>query len=284
MRRSISDGPTGSERLAYHDHDEERRIGEYVLTALRKPGERIKHVEALATRHLNGQRYSIWDVHTASSGRWWVIEPLTNLYAQKTHLSMDETFTFHVGLMQRMLDQERTPAPTLKRFATAWRKWQDAAATLAAAEERDQLQTVGLRLRESLLAWTRVMSKSLVSPAGVDRPKTGDFLAWSAIVADKVAAGSDRERLRAHLKSSATSTWHLASWLTHAQHADLGDAEIALEATRHVIDSFSAAILRSEAPIPDACPTCGSLRIVATEIAGMTSAICEGCGWIPAVT
>jgi hypothetical protein len=279
MRRPPTTNLTDEERLAYHDHDEARRVGEYVLSQLRKPNERVRHAELIATRHVHGDRYAIWDVHTARSGRWWVVDPLMNLYPQKSHLSMDATFSLHLGVMERMLSQERPAAPKIDRMLVAWRKWQSAAETLTDAEEREALQSVGLRLRESLIALGRAAA-TVVSHSGEDRPKGGDFIGWSALAAEVVAAGPSRARLPSHLKDCAASTWHLVSWLTHAQGADLGDAEVALWSTRHVISIYSESILRFEVPIPDECPRCGSLRLVATELQGTASALCESCGWM----
>ena len=95
---------------------------------------------------------------------------------------------------------------------------------------------------------------------GTEPPKKGDFIHWSEIIADKVAAGSTRQELRGYLKAIARSTWQLVSWLTHATNLGRYEGTAALDATYAVLNAFGAAVLGVERPITDRCGRCGSVR------------------------
>jgi len=63
-------------------------------------GEKVVHLERVASESVLGTKYDVWDVHT-DKGRWWVITEPTNLYSQTDFPSMDNVLTFHIGLMSR---------------------------------------------------------------------------------------------------------------------------------------------------------------------------------------
>jgi len=91
--------------------------------------------------------------------------------------------------------------------------------------------------------------------------------------------------VRKYLKGGAKGAWQLANWLTHAQGARRPDAELAVEATHHVLATFGAGLLRQRYAIPDRCPACGSYRIglrYRPEAASEEEAVpgCRECGWL----
>lgn len=254
----------------------------YVLSQLRKRKERVTHVERVATRRLHGERYDIWDVRTKRSGRFWVMEPLTNLYRQRDHPSMDQTFSLHLGVMEQMIAKEWPSRPTVEqsRIAVAWRRWSDAAAALAEADEPEDFQTVGLRLREALIAMVKALAQRDMVPGGEAAPKGADVIVWSALIADSIAGGGSLERLRSHLKDTASSTWQLVSWLTHAQGATRVEADIALSSVREVLGVYGMVMVRHELRAPDRCPECGSYRLyVRGDHPNGAAILCEACGW-----
>lgn len=75
----------------------------------------------------------------------------------------------------------------------------------------------------------------------------------------------------------------LANWLTHQGGATRPDAEIVLDATQNVIDTFGTAVMRHESGAPEKCPECGSYSLdVGFEPERMPRPYileCENCGW-----
>ena len=81
-------------------------------------------------------------------------------------------------------------------------------------------------------------------PKGQETPQRGNFIQWCELVAAYFAPGGSNERMRSHLRDISKSTWHLVSWLTHAQNACKLDGSIAISATENVVESFIMAAAR----------------------------------------
>lgn len=271
-------------RAAEHDHEREREVVECVLSQTAR-GEGVVHAERVATHRVRGAPYEVWDVVTKRSGRWWVISPPMNLYTQRDFPSMDKAFSFHLGLMLRVMAKNEPEASEEEqdRLATPWRRWKDAADALDEADETEEFQAVGVRLREALLAFIKAVAAADMVPEGEDSPKKGDFIHWSELIADAIAHGASSARVRGHLKGTAKSTWELVSWLTHESGATRMDGALAVASVAHVLSSFGTALVRHERGEPDRCPTCGSYRLTSYEDPDSAGAvyvtICEACGW-----
>ena len=167
------------------------------------------------------------------------------------------------------------------RFAAAFRRWEQAAEALDASEESEEIQAVGMRCRECLLVFIENTARQDMIAEGTEPPKKGDFIHWSEIIADKVAAGSTRQELRGYLKAIARSTWQLVSWLTHATNLGRHEGRAALDATYAVLNAFGAAVLGVERPITDRCGRCGSVRLQTIYRPEFDSDTveCLSCGW-----
>jgi hypothetical protein len=94
-----------------------------------------------------------------------------------------------------------------------------AAVALDESVESEDIQAVGMRCREALLAFIRSVSNTNLGPAGEVKPQTSNFMEWSKLVANAIAPGSHNEHIRGDLKAVAKETWQLAGWLTHAVNA-----------------------------------------------------------------
>jgi hypothetical protein len=247
--------------------------------------EKVLHLEMMKAEFVGGRKYTAWDVRT-DKARWWVITNPTNLYSQDLFPSLDYTFSFHIGLMLRVMSKPgpRASKAELGLFASAWRKWTHAAEACDRAEEPEDLQAVGMRCREALLAFVRSAgSAEMVSPVD-EAPKRADFVGWSALIARAAAPGGSREALRDYLKSTARATWQYVNWLTHAAKPSPADAHLAVEATEHILLAFCSSLLRHAHGFPDACPSCGSYRVVQDhrpEIEGDWPyvMVCASCDW-----
>lgn len=263
-------------------HHEERAIREYVESQAQ--GETVTHAEKVRAERLRHRKVDGWDVRTDNE-RYWVITNPTNLYLQSVFPSLDYTISLHIGLTERVWARQAPPVAEAerRRLAAVWRRWTQAAEALDAAEEIEEFQAVGMRCRECLLAFVKIASKPDMVPAGEDAPKTGDFIRWSELIAERIATGASLKTVRGYLKAAAKETWQLVGWLTHSQNATRMDADIALDATQNVLVAFGLALVRLERGATDRCPACGSSRLVTDYGAGLASsatAMCDGCGWV----
>lgn len=262
------------------DH-EERAIRQYVEIQAR--GERVTHLEKIATERIGRQRFDAWDVHTGQD-RYWVITSPTNLYSQKEFPSLDYTISFHVGLTARVAALQSPPTDESQqhRFAPAWRRWRQAAEALDQADEVEDFQAVGMRCRECLLDLVRSVADPRMVPAGTTPPKRADFAGWAELIVNAVAQGPSAERARHYLKMTAEATWALVNWLTHATNAMWLDGQMAVDATANVLNTYGFSIMRREADAPSQCPRCRSHRLSfdfqpRREPPYVT--VCNSCGW-----
>lgn len=241
-------------------------------------------MEKVKSERVLGRWIDVWDVYT-NNDRWWVITAPTNLYLQSQFPSLEIALSFHVGLMARVIErQDRTARPEqAARFAKAWRAWEQAGEALNEADEAEEFQAVGMRCRQSLLAF--VKEAACLAPASVkELPKAGDFVGWSDLLAGVFAQGTSAERRRGYLKSIAKSTWELVNWLTHAESASQFDAHFSYVATEHALSSWSVALMRFEFGVPDRCPKCASYILVTYSRPDKSGDVrhftaCDSCSW-----
>ena len=180
---------------------------------------------------------------------------------------------------------ERTARPEqAARFAKAWRTWEQAGEALGEANEAEEFQAVGMRCRESLLAFVHEAAPVARLEDGSTLPKASDFNGWSELLANTIAAGSSADRRRSYLKATAKSTWELVSWLTHAASATSYDAHFAHVAAGHVLSVWSLAVMRFELGVPERCPKCTSYQLATyTRPLGDGQlehfTVCHSCSW-----
>jgi hypothetical protein len=141
-----------------------------------------------------------------------------------------------------------------------------------------------MRCRECLLSLIREATDAIMVPDGEQTPKAADFIHWSEYLAYAVAGGASGERVRSYLKTVAKSTWELVGWLTHARNATRSDGQFAVDATLHVVASFSNALVRKERGAPERCPQCSSYRLTSDYRPELNReppyvTLCEACGW-----
>ena len=258
-----------------------RAVSDYVEIQAR---ENVQHAERVMTEHVLGHDHDCWDVHT-DKDRYWVITGPTNLYSQRYFPSLDFTLSFHIGVSARIMSLQRG-APTRahkSRFTPVWRRWEQAAESYDEAEEAEDFQAVGMRCRETLIQFVRLLAKPEMVPEGQEAFKRADVVGWSNLIANNIAPGDRNSYVRGYLKAISKSAWDLANWLTHQGGATRPDAEIVLDATQNVIDTFGTAVMRHESGAPEKCPECGSYSLdVGFEPELMPRPYileCENCGW-----
>src|SRR6266542_1775601 len=264
------------------NEQEAQQIADYVEWQSRKDKEHVTFLENVQTEYVLGEAHDCWNVHT-NKGQWWVITGPTNLYSQALFPSLDYTISFHLGLMLR-LNSERTGTEDARlgdRLAAAFRRWEQAARALDESKESEEVQAVGMRCRETLLAFIRSVGTPQMVPTGEEAPQASNFVDWSKLIADNIARGSHNERIRGYLKALAKETWQLVGWLTHAVNATRHDGTMVVDATHAVLEAFGTALIRDERQAVERCGRCGSLRLTALYNPEFRTdgTVCLSCGW-----
>jgi hypothetical protein len=269
---------------------EERAVREYL--EIQSRGERVMHLEKVATERVFSGKHEVWDVHT-NIGRWWVITNPTNLYSQKDFPSIDYNLSFHIGLAARMAARQAKEAKAepaeRERLLTPWRRWEQAAEANDSAEEAEDFQAIGMRCRECLIELVQAASNVGMLQPGEQAPKRGDFIQWSEIVARTIASGSGSQEVRGYLRSVAKATWQFVNWLTHTKNAVRADAHLALAATGSTLNTFGNLLLRYEQGAPERCPSCSSYQVEVDfrpDLEGDSPCVslCARCGWVSNLT
>jgi hypothetical protein len=268
--------------------EHERRAVEDYLRSQSGQKFKVKHVEKLTSEYVLGHQYDVWDAHT-NEGRWWVITNPTNLYSQKLIKSMDIALSFHIGLMTRMMATEsrhfNSADGTDRWVLEVLRRLDLASEALDRAKEVEDIQAVGMRLREALLTLVaKLRSLDIQLSSDVELPQNANFKAWASVYADLLAPGSSLDRLRALLKTQSERTWEYVNWLTHARNASIVDGRIAWSAANQAIETYLFAVARMQRGGPERCPICASYQLsneLTEDLAWIQR--CATCGWLHAV-
>lgn len=101
---------------------------------------------------------------------------------------------------------------------------------LTAADTRDDLQDVGRRCREILIAAAKLLAEPTLVPTGSEAPKAGDAKGWLELFLAARAAGRSHRELRAFVPAA----WDLAQKVTHGD-VERVDAYAAAQATVLVV-------------------------------------------------
>jgi len=238
-------------------------------------GETVVHAERLVVERVGSTLHEVWDVHSSSGERWWVVSPAMNLYTQADFRSASVALSFHIGLMARVMSRHEVPvAPEpAKLLPESWRRWEHAVDVMLEAAEAEDFQAVGMRFRECLVGFAGEVASNDLIPEGESRPQAANLTKWCELLANFLAPGPSSERLRSYLKKMADETWAYVSWLTHAGNASFIDAEIGASAVSHFLATFTAARMRWEGlSRRRRCAQCDSYA--------MSGDTCSRCGWV----
>lgn len=243
---------------------EERSIRQYVEGQNQEAwDDPVESVELVKRHRVMGQAHEVFDVRCKRS-RWWVITNMTNLYSQEEFKTADYAFSFHLGLMLRLWERDRVTVDDDAREVSdrAWRKYEDAVAALGEANDTEDYQAVGVVLREAMLA---LVSDQAADPWVSDvenQPQVGNVKGWLEIFAIRMTA---KRRQRAYLRAVWDKAWDLAVHLQHDSNAVPWDAEIAVNAVNHALETFMYMKVRDSREEAETCPRCDSRRFGPTS-------------------
>jgi hypothetical protein len=250
-------------------------------------GTEVHHAEKVASERIYGIKHDVWDV-SSTDGRWWVITNPTNLYPQETVTtpSMDHAFSMHIGVTARLVARQDLEAPVdgpVREFVSkAWRKFEQTAEALEVADEAEDFQAVGMRLRECLITFAQETSERATVPEGSEAPQKSNFKGWAELLAQAAAPDPRGKQMRSYLRTMARETWDLVARLTHAANATRSDGNTALDAVSHLMQVYSLALIRQERGEPIRCAICASYQVTMdyrNDEGGMTRFLrCEACG------
>ncbi|HJQ00386.1 MAG TPA: hypothetical protein VJ851_02195 [Jatrophihabitans sp.] len=261
---------------------EERRIRDYV-NSQSPADDQAGLVQKVGSHRIMGHVHEMYDVHCDKT-RWWVITDPTNLYLQSDFPDVQQALIFHLGLGLFLAQRSRGELDESHEevLSGSWRRYRQALDAMDIAGEAEDFQAIGIKCRDSLLAFVRDHLNDEWVGEVAERPKTSDFKGWAEIFAERLTEG----RVRSYVKTLVDKVWDLAVWLQHNNDATPDDAELVLEATGNLLTTFGRLLHRREYGDPERCPRCSSYRldedvevVEEPESGFLETTICGGCGW-----
>jgi hypothetical protein len=268
----------------------EKQIIEYVESQC---GDKAKVIHSKQEQSYGelGFNITIWNVKTDNDGSWWVAQgdlPM-NLYPQDKayYFSTDEVFSFHLGLMLRLLnDEENLSNSRIDYIANSTeivdslkRKLLLASQKLQRAVETEEIQSIGVICRETLIELIGYLFEQDSFESETDFKKS-DVKNRGKLIINKYLAGSDNAELRKHIKNLLNGAWDYANVLTHSSSRTIHEASICLTMTVAVVSSFENLLQKFRDPLAGLkCKNCGSksLFIALNDETDDLLIVCEKC-------
>ena len=202
-----------------------------------------------------GRAVNIWNVKT-NKGAWWVAEgdqvPM-NLYTQDAfYFSADEAYSFHIGISERLNDRykkefkhivDEVPLD-IERIKSIKRKLMLASEQLSMDLESEQMQSIGLICRESLIELGNELTlrnTALVEEKGL---KKADFKGIANLFIELYIPGKKNIDLRSHARKLADMAWSYSSEIVHSPNKSFPDVKISILFTSAVVTLFENMFLK----------------------------------------
>lgn len=239
-----------------------------------------------------GLEINVWNVKAEASS-WWVVEgervPM-NLYSQDAnYFSADEAYSFHMGISQRLQAQHHLDFKhiidelplDIDRIKSISRRLNIAAQALNNISGSEDIQSIGLTCRESLIELARVLTEDNPNILKENNLKAADFKGIAKAVIAIYAIGNRNSSLRKHCRSMAEMAWDYSSEIVHSPNRNIPDAKICLLFTCSVVSIFQNLFFKflgfdSEPK----CPECKSMdfELLPTENEHLLIFQCNSCG------
>lgn len=226
-----------------------------------------------------GHEVTIWNVRTEKEGAWWVATgggfPM-HYYSQDRpyFMTTDEVFSFHLGLMMRLLYEEETRPEHVVDFISRKagiasdirRKLELAAEKLNAAIEIEEIQAVGVICRETLLKLVHNISNSDILIKDIEKFKVADFKSRIELITSTILHGARNKEFRKHIKDLASGAWDLSNNITHSSTRTTHEAWVCHTLCTATITSIEHLLLNYfDVLSGEQCKKCGSQRLFIAE-------------------
>ena len=241
-----------------------------------------------------GHEITIWNVRTDKEGSWWVARggglPM-NLYSQDKpyYFATDEVFSFHVGLMMRVMHNHETKPEHVIDFlsgetATASvirRRLELIAEKINDATELEELQAIGVMCREILLKQIEIISGSdSLTLKRIETIKNADFKNRVELILKTILLGKRNKDLRKTTKNLAFGAWDLSNTITHSKSSTIHEAGVCLTLCTAFITSMEHLLLNYfDFLSGEECKECGSkhLTFAENDENDLILVVCEMC-------
>jgi Zn ribbon nucleic-acid-binding protein len=253
----------------------------------------IRYMQVEQTFNDLGVEVNVWNVK-AEGSNWWLVEgegaPM-NLYTQDAYFfSADEAYSFHMGITQRLQARyhkefkhvvDELPLD-IDRVKSISRKLNSAAQQLNDVSSPEDIQSVGLICRESLIELGGVLVEDNPSVLKDNDLKASDFKGIAKAVIQIYASGGSNSNLRKHCRSLSESAWEYACEIVHSPNKNIPDAKICLLLTCSVVSIFQNLYLKHLGF--DAEPKCSQCKSMDYEILSTNKDTvllmrCNNCGF-----
>ncbi|MBB2146823.1 hypothetical protein GM921_15070 [Pedobacter sp. LMG 31464] len=249
--------------------DTEKRIKRYMKE---NKINKVLNIQLESTYDLHDVTVHIWNVKT-NKGAWWIAEgyrvPM-NLYPQDAfYFSVDEVYSFHLGIMQRLQkDEERSKNVLdeipldLEQVHEIRRKLTFAADRVHIGMEPEEMQAIGLTCREALIALGIELTKRNPILVAEKELKKADFKGIAYAFIEEYAPDQKNASLRSHARKMVDMAWSYASEIVHSSHKNFPDVKICIIMAATTVSIFENLFMKYLGFDHDPrCPECGSMSI-----------------------
>lgn len=224
-----------------------------------------------------------------------------NLYSQDAlYLTADEVYSFHVGLMNRMMrareeytSEDYIKAATLGIEITPvlLRKLRNTADKLENAREIEDFQAIGVQCREILIE----LGNAIYMPGmegEEEQPQKSNFKKKAELFIKFYLNDSENSDYRSYIKKITEATWDYANKITHSQNTTIYEASTCIALIISLVSIYENIQHKIFDPISQfICKNCKSKKVtISGDEHGEDSIVtklyikCEECGEITEVT
>lgn len=258
----------------------------------------IKNMQVEQTFDELGTEVHVWNVRT-NDVNWWVVEgegvPM-NLYTQNEfYFSADEAYSFHLGITQRLQSRyhqefrhviDEVPLD-IDRLKSISRRLNNAALELNDVSGPEDIQSIGLTCRESLIELAGVLAQDNPDLLKEHDLKAADFKGVAKAVINLYATGKNNSKLRKRCRALVEAAWDHSSEVVHSPNKNIPDAKICLLFTCSAVSVIQNLFLKylgfDNEP---KCPACKSMdyELISNDDDEEVVLSCNACGYKETMT
>ncbi len=196
-----------------------------------------------------GVEVRVWNIKTDTEGAWWVVEgnsvPM-NLYPQEAYyFSVDEVYSFHMGLMERMsASVEYKPEEFIEAITLGsdiapqlFRKLKNISLLINSAIEIEDFQAIGVQSREILIELGNSIYFDEMAGAN-EQPQASNFKKKAELFVQFYLSGSDNSDYRSIIKKLTEATWDYACKITHSSNATFYEASTCVTLCTSLVGTY----------------------------------------------